>query len=152
MRVLVTGSRNWDRPDVIWSSLDHIARETAAIGDDELVVVHGACFPTRRDADGRWPLESADYLADLWCRRSDHPLRVRAERHPARWRQLGKRAGYERNKLMVSLGAHLVLAFLRDESPGTTGCIELAERAGLTVRPLIYEALPPADSLPERAP
>lgn len=145
MRVLVTGSRKWDRPDAIWGSLDILARELADAGETELTVVHGACFPKRRGEDGKFPLESADYLADLWCRRDDHPLKVRAERHPAKWRQLGKRAGHVRNELMVSLGADLVLAFLRDDSAGTTGCIELAERAGLTPHVVDY------DSLPERA-
>lgn len=150
-RLLVTGSRHWDRPDVIWESLDRIAAELAAAGDDELVVVHGACFPSKRGPDGRFPLESADYLADLWCRRAGHPLKVRAERHPAKWKQLGKRAGRIRNASMVELGADLVLAFLRDDSTGTTGCIELAERAGLTPHVLDYADLPPAGSLPERA-
>lgn len=142
-RVLVTGSRKWDRPDVIWESLDRIARELAAAGDDELVVVHGAFFPTKRGPDGRFPLESADYLADLWCRRDDHPLAVRPERHPANWRAHGKRAAFLRNREMVSAGAHLVLAFLRDESPGTTQTIELAERAELPVQVLDYDSLPP---------
>lgn len=150
-RVLVTGSRNWDRPDVVWESLDRIARELAEAGDDELVVVHGACWPTKRGPDGKLVLESADYLADIWCRYRQHPLPVVCERHPARWSELGKRAGHVRNRHMVSLGADLVLAFLRDDSAGTTGCIELAEAAGLTPHVLDYADLPPADSLPERA-
>jgi hypothetical protein len=44
---------------------------------------------------------------------------------------------------MVDLGADLVLAFLRDNSRGTTGCIELAERAGLTPHVVDYDSLPP---------
>jgi hypothetical protein len=151
MRLIVTGSRTWDRPDAVWGALDILAHELAAAGETELVVVHGACFPTKRGPDGKFPLESADYLADLWCRRDGHPLKVRAERHPAKWRQYRKRAGYLRNKAMVDLGADLVLAFLRDDSAGTTGCIELAEAAGLTPHVLDYADLPPADSLPERA-
>jgi hypothetical protein len=140
MRLLVTGSRDWDKPEVVWGALDIIAKETAAIGDS-LTVVHGACFPKHRGPDGRFPLVSADYLADLWCRR-EQPLPVAVERHPARWRELGKRAGYVRNLAMVQLGADLVLAFLRNDSPGTTGCIDLAERAGITVQVLDYDSLP----------
>lgn len=126
MRVILTGSRSWDRPDVIHGILDIIAKETAAIGD-RLTLVHGAC-PSGADAH-----------ADAWYRakRGEMPLGV--ERHPANWREHGKRAGFLRNQELVRLGADLVLAFLRDESPGTTGCIELAERAGLTVQVIHYE-------------
>jgi hypothetical protein len=140
MRLLVTGSRDWDKPDVVWGALDIIARETAAIGD-ELTVVHGACFPRRRGPDGRFPLESADYLADLWCRR-EHPCPVTPERHPANWKVHKRGAGQIRNREMVNLGADLALAFLRDDSPGTTKCIEFAERAGITVQVLDYDSLP----------
>lgn len=142
MRILVTGSRSWDRPEPIWSILDILAKETAAIGD-ELTVVHGACFPTPNEATGRMPEESADYLAELWCRRHDHPLDVTVERHPANWARCGKRAGFVRNQEMVRLGADLVLAFLRDESPGTTRCIELAEGEGLVVQVIHYEDVTP---------
>lgn len=145
MRVLLTGSRHWDRPDVVWGVLDIIAENAAAIGDDELVIVHGACFPSKRGPDGRFPLESADYLADLWTRRAGHPLPVRPERHPANWRLHKKAAGPKRNQEMVNLGADVCVAFLRDDSTGTTRCIEMAERAEIPVQLLDY------DSLPERA-
>lgn len=149
MRVLVTGSRDWDRQDVVDGVLDIIAQNAAAIGDDEMVVVHGACFP--RPRDGVLPKESADYLADLWVRRGGHPLPVRPERHPAKWSKYGRRAGPLRNEHMVSLGADVCVAFLRNNSEGTSGCMRLAERAEIHVQPLIYEELPPAGSLPERA-
>lgn len=128
MRVIVTGSRSWDKPEPIWSILDIIAGETLAIGD-EMVLVHGAC------PDG------ADMHADAWYRakRGEMPLGV--ERHPAQWALHNKRAGFVRNQEMVRRGADLVLAFLRDDSPGTTQCIELAEREGLTVQVIDYEAV-----------
>lgn len=128
MRVILTGSRTWDRPDVIHNVLDIIAREAAAVGDEHLVVVHGCA-------------RGADMQADAWVRRGDHPLPVTAERHPADWRQ-GKQAGWVRNRAMVSLGADLCLGFVRDLSKGATGCVELAERAGLTVRVIDYDDVP----------
>lgn len=144
MRVLITGSRNWNRPDVIWSCLDILARELAEAGETELLVVHGAAFPKRRDpVTGLFPLESADYLADMWCRRGGRPLPIHVERHPANWRAHRKRAGLLRNQKMVQLGADVVLAFHRDGSPGTAQCVELAERAEIPVQVIDYADLEP---------
>jgi hypothetical protein len=132
-RILVTSSRTWDREDVIWGALDHLARGAFAAGFDRVVVVHGAC------PDG------GDAHADAWFRakRGEMPLGV--ERHPAEWSLYGKRAGWIRNKVMVWTGADVCLAAIRDGSKGATMCAELAERAGITVQVLDY------DSLPERA-
>lgn len=141
MRVIVSGSRSWDRPEPLWTVLDIIAEEAAKVGDDEMVVVHGAAFPRRRNPDGRFPLESADYLADLWCRRGGHPLPVRADRWPADWTANKKTAGLARNRQMVDAGADVVLAFHRDNSPGTRHCIGVAERAGLPVQVFQYAEL-----------
>lgn len=134
-RILVTSSRTWDRDDVIWGSLDHLARGAFAAGYDRVVVVHGAC---ERGGDAQvdgW------YLAR---RASGMPLGV--ERHPANWSEHRQRAGYIRNLAMVQRGADVCLAAIRDESKGATMCAELAERAGITVQVLDY------GSLPERAP
>lgn len=145
MRLIVTGSRDWDRPDAIWESLDILARELAAEGEPELVVVHGACYPRRRDpVTGRLPLVSADYLADLWIRRGGHPLPVRPERHPAKWGTHGKAAGQLRNRHMASIGADLCLAFRRAGSTGTTGMVRFAEEAGIPTQVIEYETLPEA--------
>jgi hypothetical protein len=133
-RILFTGSRSFDRPDVIHGALDIIAAAALESGYDRVVLVHGAC-PTGGDAH-----------ADSWYRakRGEMPLGV--ERHPAKWTEYGKKAGYIRNHLMVSLGADVVLAAIRDESKGATGCAELAERAGITVQVLDYDSLPEVES------
>ena len=138
MRVLVCGSRRWDRADVIWACLDIIAAEAAKEGVDRLTVVHGAAL-------------GADLAADKWVRRGGHPLEVKAERHPANWVGHGRGAGIVRNNRMIGKGADLCLAFVRDRSPGAEHCATEAERAGITVRSLDYDSLPPAGSLPERA-
>jgi hypothetical protein len=38
-----------------------------------------------------------------------------------------------RNQHMVSLGADLCLAFIANNSPGATGCMKMAHRAGIPV-------------------
>lgn len=149
MRVLVTGSRGWDDTETIWGALDAVAAEAAAAGATELVVVHGNHRPPMKN--GRYRLQSADHLADMWANRSAHPLPVRAEQHSAKWTQCvpecrpGHRkrrpdgstycpgAGLRRNAEMVALGADRALAFIINGSPGSTNCAMLAERAGIPV-------------------
>lgn len=113
-RVLVTGSRTWTRHQVIWTVLAALHARYGA----RLVIVHGACP------------RGADAIADSWCRRN----RVPVERYPADW-STGRDAGHRRNAAMVATGPDGCLAFIRDQSPGATGCACLAEQAGIrTVR------------------
>jgi hypothetical protein len=121
MRVLVTGSRKWRDQELLRIALDAVAVEAVNAGCTELVVVHG-CAP------------GADIMADYWARNRREYWPVRAERHPADWRQYGKAAGVRRNREMVRLGADVCLAFLLDDSPGTTQCGGLAEREGIPTR------------------
>lgn len=109
-RVLLTGSRTWTDWNAIACRLDDLANRRP-----DLLLVHGACP------------RGADDMADR------HALahRIPTERHPADWRRHGRRAGPVRNAHMVSLGANLCLAFIRDRSPGATGCADMAEAAGI---------------------
>lgn len=106
-RILITGSRTWDAPDVIKRALfDH-----GRFGD---TLVSGAC-PTGADA------EAERYWQGFG------PI----ERHPADWKAHGKRAGFVRNSEMVKLGADRCLAFIRDGSKGASMTADLAARAGI---------------------
>lgn len=122
MRVLVTGSRRFDDAAMIRTALDAVALGAAQAGVPLLTVVHGACQ------------SGADAIADHWVRYHDGEPLVTAERHPALWRSYGKRAGMVRNELMIAAGADLVLAFIRDDSPGATHCAELASDRGIPLR------------------
>jgi hypothetical protein len=143
-RILVTGSRTWADGEAIAAALDAAA---ARAGGRPLTVVHGACEP-RDPATGQpvpwaraetlpWQeqlnLASADWLADRiaasrgWSR----------ELHPADWKRLGKPAGHARNGEMVRAGAGECLAFIRDHSPGASGCVRLARQASIPVT--LYE-------------
>jgi hypothetical protein len=136
-RILITGSRTWDDRDFIWNVLDTLLAE---LGD--VTVVHGACG------------KGADLIAQGWVRHkmvTDPAARVRAERHPADWQQYGRAAGFRRNAEMIALGADLVLAFIRDNSRGATGCADLAERAGIETRRFEYYSISEEPVWPEGA-
>jgi hypothetical protein len=114
VRILVTGSRDWDDEAGVRAALT----ELTAGQPGPHVVVHGAC-PTGGDA-----------LAD----RIAADLGLPVERHPADWRRFGRSAGYRRNAAMVALGADVCLAFIRDSSPGASMTACLAEEARIPVR------------------
>lgn len=123
MKLVLTGSRTWDDARTIRDALDAVARGLVEAGDPELVVRHGACP------------NGADAIADMWVRSwTDPALHVTADRHPALWQKFGKRAGMVRNEKMIALGCSLVLAFIRDDSPGATHCAELAADRGIRLR------------------
>lgn len=130
-RILFTGSRSWDRGDAIHVVLDQLALGALSSGYDRVVLVHGAC------PDG------GDAHADAWYRAKRGEIPLGVERHPANWQELGKKAGFVRNKAMVDLGATVCVAAIRDGSKGATKCAELAERADIPVLPLDYDSLPP---------
>lgn len=121
-RLLLTGSRTWDDAKTLRQALEAVASGLAQAGTDRLIVAHGACP------------NGADELGDQWVRYHRGDPLVVAERHPALWQKFGKRAGMVRNELMVSKGADLCLAFIRDASPGATHCAELASDAGIPLR------------------
>ncbi len=123
LRILVTGSRDW----VDTGRLHDVLYTVAKPGD--VTLVHGDC-PT-----------GADRLASEW----GEAVGWNVEAHPAPWKELGKRAGFQRNEHMVNLGADICVAFLMpcrkpehaDQAPhpshGTDHCKNLAKQAGITV-------------------
>jgi hypothetical protein len=138
MRVLVTGSRDWDDPAAVAKALDDAFDEmTVNSADTEFVVVHGAC-PT-----------GADQHASEWVQAmndGDFGWIVSEERHPADWSR-GRGAGPERNLRMVQTGVDLCLAFIgpctsprcgrvdrNHPSHGATGCANLAAATGVPTR------------------
>lgn len=112
IRILVTGSRNWNDRALVHARLDHWLTQ------GPLVVVHGAC-PT-----------GTDLHASEWAH-AHQADGVREEPHPADWDAHGRSAGPQRNKHMASLGAHHCEAFILNGSLGATGCATDAEQAGI---------------------
>lgn len=125
MRVIVTASRFWDDPDVIWNDLDTVLAHGLP---GSLTLVHGACV----DHQGR--LAGGDAHADEWATRHQaQGIDIEVEPYPMRDFGRDRAAGPRRNLYMVKLGADLVMGYPLDRSPGTRGCLRMAREAGLRV-------------------
>lgn len=109
MRVLITGSRDWDDEDDVFLTLSSLC---LGAGD---TLVSGAC-PTG---------------ADAMCEGVAEFLGADVERHPAEWSVHGKAAGPLRNLKMVSLGADVCVAFIKNNSRGATHTYTAAKDAGI---------------------
>jgi hypothetical protein len=121
MRVLVTGSQLWPDRRAVYSELRILKAGCDARGES-LTVVHGNC-PT-----------GADAFAAGWAHERVYEG-VIEESHPADWKGPRKKgAGYARNAEMVKLGADLCLAFIHNESNGSTHCSDLAKKAGIETK------------------
>jgi hypothetical protein len=116
MRILVTGSRDWE--DVI-TILNALANEVRF--DETNVLIHGGC-PTGADA----------IASRIWKN-----LLLEEEVYVADWKKYGRAAGPKRNKQMVEAGADVCLAFIRNNSRGATGCAKIAEIAGIPTKRFI---------------
>ncbi len=114
MRILITGSRDWDDMAQIWDELNLLTGE-----DVGHTLVSGACP------------KGADRMAEDWAECQPD---VEIERHPADWDKYGKRAGFIRNDEMVKLGADVCLAFIKNESKGASMTARLAEEAGIPTK------------------
>ena len=115
-KFIVTGSRGWNDLDAVWEALE---TRVSLIGGGLMYVIHGDCR------------EGADAMAQAWVDHKDEPDII-AVRYPADW-SLGRRAGPIRNQLMIDQGADEVLAFIRNNSPGASGTVRMARKAGIPV-------------------
>lgn len=107
VKILVTGSREWDDLRLIYQVLEKLPENS--------VVIHGDC------------LDGADHWADSICR----DLGINKRVYPAKWKKYGKKAGPLRNQEMLdSEGPDLVLAFFwdYDKSRGTKDMVKRALR------------------------
>lgn len=134
-RILVTGSRNWADRQAFSEALHWATGGEVA----DVVIIHGANYDRP---------ESLDLIAEQLATR----LGIPTDPHPADWptcapdcnpkhRKVNRRgqeycpkAGHRRNAEMIATYPTGCLAFIRDNSPGATGCADLAEKAGIPVR------------------
>jgi hypothetical protein len=128
-RVLVTGSRDWSDSERIWEALKRIDNESGI--PDYIILMHGGA-------------KGADTIAAKYAKWG---LGWTVHEFPAEWNthteacpdwhdglKVCKMAGHRRNAEMVNYGADICLAFIKNNSPGATGCARLAENAGIPVR------------------
>jgi len=132
VRVIVTGSRDWDDPRVVREAI--VSRLRVLPNRTDTTIVHGAA----RGVDN-----IAAFEANM--------LGFRVEPHPADWDEHDRdgvsgvrclcrdhapvcpAAGPRRNEAMARLGADLCLAFPNGPSPGTTDMIRRAGQHGIPV-------------------
>lgn len=114
MRILVTGSRDWDDRATIYRALEEARGDTP---HDQMVLVEGGAT-------------GADSIALAYAESMDWGI----EEHRAKWPVYGRRAGIIRNVEMVDAGADICLAFIKDNSPGATHCAGYAEATGIPVK------------------
>jgi hypothetical protein len=122
-RIAVTCSRSWSA----WSTL-RTALEKVHAEHPDAVLVHGDAPRGDRQAAGiwrhlggeveAWPAKWDEHGDDCKCLRSNPTCRF---------------AGYRRNIAMVESGVDMVVAFIRDGSPGASHCAKYAEDAGIPV-------------------
>lgn len=115
MRILITGSRSWTDRAAIRQAIVAWGQSVGA-HPQQVTIVHGGA----PGAD----ILAADVALEFGCP---------SEEHRADWHTHGKAAGPIRNAEMVALGATACLAFPIGASPGTRGCMRLAEAAGIPV-------------------
>lgn len=108
MKVLVCGSRSFDRPLMIRKRLEQLPRGSE--------IIHGAA-------------RGADTVAACYAR----ALGIPETAYPADWRGKGKRAGFIRNLEMLDQKPDLVIAFWDGKSTGTKHTIDEARKQGIQV-------------------
>lgn len=109
--VVVTGGRDYIDGGHIWCVLDGLDKKFAIS-----LLVHGAC-----PVNGR---NNADHIAEDWAKDREIPYLGM----PARFKQVGPKAGPQRNETMVRMygGNARLVAF--PGGRGTNGTVKIAER------------------------
>lgn len=132
-RILMTGSRDWDDVASVRSAIKK-ALKILAVDPENATLIHGAA-------------KGADSLAAIVAQE----MGLKIEPHPAQWnvhsancpttdpgnggcwqgrkgtngRLSCRRAGFRRNQEMIDSGADVLIAFIRDQSKGATGTLDL---------------------------
>lgn len=115
VKILITGSRDWDDYETIYKAIQVIILNYP---NEERHLIHGGA-------------KGADMLSGKAAAKMGFDsIKV----VPADWEQHGKRAGFIRNSEMVKMGADFCLAFIKNESRGATMTADLAEVTGIVTK------------------
>lgn len=116
IRILITGSREWDDVDLIHRVLEEY------VGSCDVTLVSGHC-PSG---------------ADVICENFAYNVGWDVELYPAEWDKYSRAAGPLRNYEMVMNGADVCLAFIRNRSKGATMTAKLAQDTHIETRIFHY--------------
>jgi hypothetical protein len=142
-RVIFTGSRKWrDKAAIARALLDVVNRYPG----EEITIVTGAQRQRNPRFDpfsdnGEPEYIGLDYLVAEMAREvglnvEEHPADRECEEHEwgHSFKVHGRPGGPIRNKVMVDKGAAECHGFPMGASPGTRGCMKLADEAGIPVK------------------
>lgn len=118
-KIIIAGGRSFNNYELLKEKCDHYLSK-AIMNKDNIIIVSGT-------ANG------ADKLGEKYAQEKGFAI----ERHPAKWKELGKKAGYVRNKEMAEV-SHALIAFWDNKSRGTKHMIDLAKERKLHVRVVSY--------------
>lgn len=125
MRVLVTGGRDYQDREAVFRALTTLANQHYDLtGDDDVIVIHGACCRKGRPLD----FCGADRWGHEWALEREYPSIC----VPARWKAYDIAAGPIRNAHMIAQFCPTnVVAF--PGGSGTADMVTKARKAGIIV-------------------
>lgn len=118
-KIIIAGGRSFNNYELLKEKCDYYLSK-AIMNKDNIIIISGT-------ANG------ADKLGEKYAQEKGFTI----ERHPAKWKELGKKAGYVRNKEMAEV-SHALIAFWDNKSRGTKHMIDLAKERQLHVRIINY--------------
>lgn len=124
IRIIVAGGRDFDDYELLKATLKEYIDGLDVVDLSQIVIISGAA-------------RGADTLGEHFA--YDYGISIR--RFPAKWDELGKRAGWVRNAEMAKYAAEkhgVLFAFWDGKSRGTKNMIDLANRYGLEVHVVYY--------------
>lgn len=125
IRIIVAGSRDFDDYNLLKLTLKEYIKGLDIADLSQVVIISGAA-------------RGADTLGEYFA--YDYQIAVR--KFPAKWDEIGKRAGWVRNAEMAKYAAEkhgVLFAFWDGKSRGTKNMIDLANRYSLEVHVVNYE-------------
>lgn len=125
IRIIVAGSRDFDDYSLLKLTLKEYINGLDIADFCQVVIISGAA-------------RGADTLGEYFA--YDYQIAVR--KFPAKWDEIGKRAGWVRNAEMAKYAAEkhgVLFAFWDGKSRGTKNMIDLANRYSLEVHVVNYE-------------
>lgn len=124
IRIIVAGGRDFDDYKLLKLTLKEYINGLDIVDLNQIVVISGAA-------------RGADTLGEHFA----YDYQIAVCRFPAKWDELGKRAGWVRNAEMAKYAAEkhgVLFAFWDGKSRGTKNMIDLANRYGLEVHVVNY--------------